>query len=567
LDFETTNFYKGDPTYPDNHIVLACWTYQGNRYSHWGDERHQGLLLSHIEQADFFVAHNSKFELGWLKRMGADLHKVLPYCTMIGEYTLAGNRKVDLSLDGTLKRRRIGSKHSLGQALVHGGVDPREVPESVLEEYCMQDVEDTDKIFRVQWPEIVRNGLERVLFTRNMFTPCLADIEFNGMLLDKERTEIEYRKTYEELNKVTVELNGITGGINPNSTKQMAEFIYDTLGFAELTDRKGNPIRTGAGKRSVSEETLGKLQARNRQQRDFLRLKATQGKLQSRVSKYLEKFKQCCEENDGLLLFNFNQTITQTGRLSSNGKIYKTQGQNLDRTLKPLFTAPEGYLCEERDYKQLEFRVAGELTGDEQVMADVLNGADVHAYTASVLTSSGQETTRQDAKSRTFKPLYGGESGTRAEKSYYEAFKRKYSRVTECQTEWVSEALKSKCLRMKTGLIFYFPDLSYSKSGYIHGSTQVKNYPVQYFATGEIVPIGVMSLWRSMKTLQLRSYIDNTIHDSIKTSTWPEEKELVDKLAVESLTQEVKRYMLNVYNIELKYPLEIDVTSGTHWGK
>ena len=363
------------------------------------------IMQEHIEACDYFVAHGSKFGLGWLKRMGCELDKILPYCTPIGEYTIFQNRRTDLSLEGTLNRRRMASKQSFGRTLVHNGVDPRNIPESVLLEYCSQDVDVTDRLFQVQYSEILELGLEKVVFTRNMFTPCLVDIEFSGMLLDKQRVEDEYRKTYEELNKANEELNAITGGINPRSTKQMAEFVYDTLGFAELKDRRGNPIGTATGKRSVSEETLGKLQARNRQQREFLRLKATQGKLQSRISKYLEKFKQCCDENEGVLRFQFNQTITQTGRLSSNGKVYKTQGQNLDRTLKPLFRAPEGFICEERDYKQLEFRAAGELTGDEQIMADVLGNADVHAYTASVLTDAGQPTDRQHAKPHTFKPL------------------------------------------------------------------------------------------------------------------------------------------------------------------
>ena len=163
--------------------------------------------------------------------------------------------------------------------------------------------------------------------------------------------------------------------------------------------------------------------------------------------------------------------------------------------------------------------------------------------------------------------MYGGESGTDAERAYYEAFKRKYARVTECQNEWVNEALQSKQLRVPTGLIFYFPDLKYTKSGYISGSTKAKNYPVQYFATGEVVPIGVMAMWRKLKKYGLKSYIDNTVHDSVKTSTWPEEAELVQELAVEALTVEVKNYMKNVYGIELTYPLEIDLTSGSHWGK
>src|SRR5690606_19161975 len=128
------------------------------------------------------------------------------------------------------------------------------------------------------------------------------------------------------------------------------EFIFDTLGFAEPKDWKGNPIRTASGQRSVSEEVIGKLQARNRRQRTFIGLKKSQGQLQARISKYLEKFNKCCKEADGNFKINFNQTIAQTGRLTSNGKRYKVQGQNIQRDLKSLFRCKyDNNLLQERD--------------------------------------------------------------------------------------------------------------------------------------------------------------------------------------------------------------------------
>ena len=51
-------------------------------------------------------------------------------------------------------------------------------------------------------------------------------------------------------------------------------------------------------------------------------------------------------------------------------------------------------------------------------MEDIKNGVDVHQYTADVIGVS-----RQDAKAHTFKPLYGGTTGTDDEKRYYSAFK------------------------------------------------------------------------------------------------------------------------------------------------
>ena len=93
----------------------------------------------------------------------------------------------------------------------------------------------------------------------------------------------------------------------------------------------------------------------------------------------------------------------------------------------------------EGDYSQLEFRVAGFLANDEMVLTDVEAGTDVHSYTASVIGC-----TRQEAKAHTFKPLYGGVSGTEDQQRYYRAFKDKYRGVTEWHKVLQKDAVTKK---------------------------------------------------------------------------------------------------------------------------
>ena len=81
VDFETTNIDKGSPYNPDNKMVVACWytSWDGEYHVRWGNEYEQGDLVKACEEADFIVAHYSKFELGWLQRCGLDIYKVLPF--------------------------------------------------------------------------------------------------------------------------------------------------------------------------------------------------------------------------------------------------------------------------------------------------------------------------------------------------------------------------------------------------------------------------------------------------------------------------------------------------------
>ena len=59
-------------------------------------------------------------------------------------------------------------------------------------------------------------------------------------------------------------------------------------------------------------------------------------------------------------------------------------------------------------------------------MEDIKNKIDVHQYTADIIGVS-----RQDAKAHTFKPLYGGTTGTEEEKNYYRKFAEKYKDILD----------------------------------------------------------------------------------------------------------------------------------------
>jgi DNA polymerase I-like protein with 3'-5' exonuclease and polymerase domains len=358
-------------------------------------------------------------------------------------------------------------------------------------------------------------------------------------------------------------LQGITGGINLNSPKQLAEFLYDTLGFAELTDRRGNPIRTGGGQPCTGAEVIARLQATNSEQRTFLELKTKQGELNAKLTKALVKFKECCEKSGGLLHASFNQTVSFTGRYTSTGKYYTTQLQNLAREFKPLFRARNvDWLVGEADEAQLEFRTAVYFGQDKQGFEDVANKFDVHTFTAGIIGCD-----RQAAKPHTFKPLYGGVSGTEREKEYYRAFREKYKDITATQDQWVETALRSKMLVLDTGQRWHFDDLKITKSGYIEGNTKVRNYPVQYLATAEIVPLFLVYVWHQFKARKMQTFITNTVHDSIICEIFPPETELFREIMVKGGQDFPVEYMKKLYGIEFNVPLEVEVKVGPNWGE
>jgi DNA polymerase I-like protein with 3'-5' exonuclease and polymerase domains len=572
VDFETTVYNRGLGLYPENSLVLAVWSLgpahpaytDGTQHVSWENEYGLADLVEHCQQADFIIAHNAKFELQWLTRCGLDITEVIVWDTMIAEYVIGGNRWqwAQLSLENCGKRHFGEGKLNIISKMFKSGQCSTEIPESWLLTYCRLDVSLTERLYHSQMALMKGTRLLPVTYTRCLATPALADLENNGMYLDKEKVASLCAQKEREYHDVVARLADVTGGINTNSTLQLREFLYETLGFDELRDRRGNELKTGSGLAKTDQVTISKLKCRTKAQREFLTLYVQSKELYNELTKYLRKFDECGEVVDGWLRAQFNQTNTRTHRLSSSGLDYNTQFQNFPRAYKPLFTSRnKGWLVGEADGAQLEFRVAAHLGRDEVALDDIKQGTDIHSVTADIIG-----VTRQGAKAHTFKPLYGGRSGSPNEVRYYEFFREKYSGITATQQSWINEVLSTGELETEWGLRYYWPDTEMQRSGYVTNSTSICNYPVQAFATAEIIPIGLVYFWHYLKKSDLKMLIVNTVHDSIITELPPEEREDFAALSYRAMVEDTYSYIYRVYGIKLIVPLAAGVATGTHWG-
>lgn len=577
LDFETTNTDKGSPYNRGNNLVLAAWLVgadhpngdPGRVHHQWGSELDQQRLCEVVSRADFIVAHHTKFELGWLERCGIELRSVFPFCTQIGEYVLQGNRKPagGFGLAATLKRYGLESKHRLGDLLVHeAGVCPSRVPANILREYCKRDVLSTHALFRLQRNLLARESLLPTAYARNLVTPVLVDIEQRGMCLDEFKVRDEHRRFRTKYDDALRRFSEATGGINPRSAKQLREHIYGKLGFAEACDSSGRSLRTGGGAKGepqprTDKNILPKLIATTLEQREFKQLALDVAKLKVPMQN-LEKMLSVLNSGERIVYANLNQTVTDTHRLSSSGRNGGFQFHNFDRDFKPLFRAREpGSVVVEADAPQLEFRVAAFLGSDEMALDDIVSGADIHAFTASILGTS-----RQNAKAHTFKPLYGGQSGTPKEKAYYKAFRERYAGIYETQKGWTLDVLRDKRLRTTTGLVFYWPDTEVvGEYGYIKNTPSIFNYPVQSLATADIIPLTLVLVWHSLRDLP-GSFLVNTIHDSVVAEVPEKDIDKYTEIIVDCFTKRVIALLKSLYRINFTVPLGVGLKAGSHWG-
>ena len=281
------------------------------------------------------------------------------------------------------------------------------------------------------------------------------------------------------------------------------------------------------------------------------------------ISTYLNTFVNGIKSSTGensLLHPKFMQAVTATARLSSRDPNFQNQPRGKTFPIRKVIQSrfEDGKIME-IDFSQLEFRTAVFLAQDKQGMEDIKNKIDVHAYTAKIIGVS-----RQDAKAHTFKPLYGGTTGTEEEKRYYKRFAEKYKEITEWHKKLQTEAITYKQIKIPTGREYAFPYAERMPWGGSSYSTQIKNYPVQGLATADIVPLACIKIYELMKEQKVKSLLINTVHDSIVADVYPGEEAVMGKIFKQG-TASVIPALKEYYGINFNIPLDTDLKMGYNW--
>jgi len=281
------------------------------------------------------------------------------------------------------------------------------------------------------------------------------------------------------------------------------------------------------------------------------------------ISTYLNTFVEGLQNftnDNGLLHPKFMQAVTATGRLSSRDPNFQNQPRgNTFPIRKVIQSRFEGGQIIEVDFAQLEFRTAVFLAQDKQGMEDIKNKIDVHRFTADVIGVS-----RQDAKAHTFKPLYGGTTGTDAEKKYYKTFAEKYKGISKWHEELQTQAITYKRIKLPTGREYSFPYAERMPWGGSSYGTQIKNYPVQGLATADIVPLACIKIYKLMNEQKVKSLLINTVHDSIVADVYPGEEAVMSRIFDQG-TASVIPALDEYYGINFNVPLDTEIKMGYDW--
>ena len=155
-----------------------------------------------------------------------------------------------------------------------------------------------------------------------------------------------------------------------------------------------------------------------------------------------------------------------------------------------------------------------------------------------------------------------GYGRSRAEQAYYTHFVEKYEGIAEWHRSLGDEALRFNKITNVSGRQYAFPDVERRPNGTPTHFTMIKNYPVQGFATGDVVPVVLNEMHRRLENMQ--SCLVNTVHDSTVVDIHPDEKDQVLQI-VNDLNDGLNDLVQDVYGIEMNVPLLLEAAIGPNW--
>jgi DNA polymerase I-like protein with 3'-5' exonuclease and polymerase domains len=382
-----------------------------------------------------------------------------------------------------------------------------------------------------------------------------------------------------------------------------------------LTDCMGQPLY-GTGSDIIEE--LGK--------RDipFLkamsRLNALDKEIGTYYIKYDDKKKEhvgmlTCMMDDGIVHHSLNHTSTVTTRLSANNPNAQNFPRGDKSDLKAVFVSRFGEKGRmiEADYSQLEVVVQGLLSGDRQLVEDLINRIDFHCKRVSIKYGCTYEEAmdwcknedhpehamwkkrRTEVKGFSFQRAYGAGAAAIAdsvgmdiedvkeliaaeEKTYpgIEKFNAKVSAAVHATAEPFRagkdegyKTYRKGYWQSPTGTMYKWR--SYDAPSFMRKKgiadtfkpPELKNYPVQGTG-GEIVQMIIGRLWRvfmKRNNWDGKALLVNTVHDCI----WVDcHEDVLDEVAavIKKIMESVPEMLEKIFGIHCPVPFPVDVEAG-----
>lgn len=503
------------------------------------------------------VVYDAKKTFVIAHRLNINIQNIV-FDAMLASYIIDPSRTIDDVYSVVTNYHQTYVKEDVS---IYGKGKKRQVPDTeILNTHIASITKSIDAVKPLMEKELESHQQMNLLKDLELpLARILSKMEEIGIYTDVNDLQRMQQELQEKLELLVQRIHDAAGEeFNINSPKQLGVVLFETLKLPVIKKTK-----TGY---STAVDVLEQLQNEHPIINDILEYRQL-AKLQSTYVEGLQKV----ISNDKRIHTRFNQTLAQTGRLSSvdpnlqNIPIRLEEGRKIRKAFKP---SSEDSVILSADYSQIELRVLAHITQDDSLKEAFIHGQDIHTATArKVFGVEAEEVTdlmRRQAKAVNFGIVYGiSDYGlsqslniTRKEaKIFIDDYLASFPGVKQYMSDIVKDAKANGYVETLLHRRRYIPDIT-SRNFNLRGFAErtAMNTPIQGSAA-DIIKLAMVEFNKQVQHTSYKAKLLLQVHDELIFE--------VPKSEVEEFSLFVEDIMEHA--LDLDVPLKVDSNYGPTW--
>jgi DNA polymerase-1 len=363
-----------------------------------------------------------------------------------------------------------------------------DLPPEAISDYACEDADITFQLKQLFAPQIEKEHLKELFWNMEMpLVRVLAEMEMEGVAIDVPHLKAYSVQLENETKGLEASIKELAGmDFNVDSPKQLGDVLFEHLKISSKAKK------TKTGQYATSEDIL----QQHKNDHPIIEQILDYRQMKKLKSTYVDPLPTLLDPVDGRVHTSFMQTVTATGRLSSNNPnlqnipIRSERGKEIR---KAFISRDKDHQLMAADYSQIELRIIAALANDENMIRAFREKVDIHKATAAKVFHVDLEEVTKDqrsaAKAVNFGIIYGqsafglsqnlGISRTEA-KQIIDAYFAQYGTIKSYMDQAVQKAREEGFVETIMKRRRYLPDIN-SANAVVRGFAERNaiNAPIQ----------------------------------------------------------------------------------------
>lgn len=508
------------------------------------------------------IGQNIKYDLTVLLNYGIKVTSPI-FDTMIAHSLLSPELRhnMDYLAETYLNYKTIHIDELIGKKGSYQ-IKMSELKPEQIKDYAAEDADITFQLKQIFAPKLVAENMQNIFENIEMpLVNVLTIVEHTGVIVDTEFLK-DYRKELaEKAIKIKTNIFELAQiNFNLDSPKQLGEILFQKLKIAD------KPKLTKTKQFATDETELSKYTDKHPIVSQILEYRT----LNKLITTYIDSLPKLVNPKTKRIHTSYNQTITITGRLSSNNPnlqnipIKSTEGIKI----REAFIPAKGFTFIDADYSQVELRLMAHLSQDPNMLKAFQNNIDIHAQTAAKIFKVDLEDVtkvmRYQAKTANFAMIYGSSSFGLSQnlkiplseaKKLLDNYFATYTKVKEYMDKIIQFARDNEYVTTLFGRKRYLNDIN-SRNSLLRSNSEHNaiNTPIQGSAA-DIIKLAMKNIQNIIEKQNLEMRMILQVHDELLFEVPFNEIEIAEKI--------IKHEMEHA--VELSVPLIVEIGKGNNW--